>query len=902
MKSAPAILRRSRWPTCMLAMCLITAQTRAATLTPGQTRDVAPGDPVESWTLTGATLNVQPGASTLGISATAGSTLDTEGATTGRVSVTGSTATLIDTATTSLTGIGLSVVKTGIGGAGSVVQVTNGVINGVGRGVNVSGGSVVTLTNTQATGTGSGPAMADKGHGVTMVGGAAIVEGGSTVTGSNRGAYLADSGPTDTTPSLIIDASTVTGLSGSGVFVNSVSGNAVASVSALNGALINGGNGLVLQVGDAATPSAFLTTVDFIADDSRLTGDIQAFNGNVANIRLLNNASVTGNMTDISSLALDASSMTGNLSVPAGSPVPVSMTARSAFTGSMSNIGSLTMDNSDMTGNVIEASGSTASIALNNGSTLNGALSNVGSLDLDASEMTGSVNQDASTPAALVLRNRSRLTGTVTNARSTSLDAGSTFNMVNDSSVGDLALNGGTVNLRAGNAGFRTLTASSLSGGGLFALGTDLAGHLSDLVNITGTAAGSHTLAVQNTGVDPVQEDYAQRVVHTGSGPASFAVAGGQVDVGTFVYRLEQRGTDWYLVQKQVDEGGGTDPVEPVDPVDPVDPTEPTEPTDPVNPTEPVDPVNPVRPDPVISPSARAVIGVFSAAPTVWYGELSTLRSRMGELRNGHEQGGLWARAYGNRYKVSATDQVDYTQSQSGISFGVDTPISSQDGQWLIGVMGGYSRSDLDLREGTDGQVDSYYLGAYSTWISESGYYIDALIKANRFKNKADVRMSDGAKARGDYDSKGLGGSVEAGKHIKFADGWFIEPYVQVSALWVGGESYGLDNGMRASSNQADSLLGVVGSHIGRTIAFDGGGFVQPYIKVAGVQEFARNNKVKVNRTTFSDDLSGSRGELGAGLVAQLTDVLQVHADVDYSHGDNIEQPWGVNVGVRYAW
>lgn len=77
---------------------------------------------------------------------------------------------------------------------------------------------------------------------------------------------------------------------------------------------------------------------------------------------------------------------------------------------------------------------------------------------------------------------------------------------------------------------------------------------------------------------------------------------------------------------------------------------------------------------------------------------------------------------------------------------------------------------------------------------------------------------------------------------------------------------------------------------------------MQPYVKLAVAREFARNNEVKVNRTTFHDDLSGSRGEIGAGVAAQLTDILQLHADIDYSNGKNIEQPWGVNVGLQFAW
>ncbi|MGA9220273.1 MAG: autotransporter outer membrane beta-barrel domain-containing protein, partial [Pseudomonas graminis] len=137
---------------------------------------------------------------------------------------------------------------------------------------------------------------------------------------------------------------------------------------------------------------------------------------------------------------------------------------------------------------------------------------------------------------------------------------------------------------------------------------------------------------------------------------------------------------------------------------------------------------------------------------------------------------------------------------------------------------------------------------------------------------------------------------------IKLADDWFVEPFAQVSGLLVGGESYDLDNGMRASSNRADSLLGKAGTQVGRTFTLDDGAFVQPYMKVAAAHEFVSRNRVSINENRFTNDLSGSRVELGAGVAAQMTDVLQLHADVDFMKGRNIEQPWGVSVGVRYSW
>jgi outer membrane autotransporter protein len=97
-------------------------------------------------------------------------------------------------------------------------------------------------------------------------------------------------------------------------------------------------------------------------------------------------------------------------------------------------------------------------------------------------------------------------------------------------------------------------------------------------------------------------------------------------------------------------------------------------------------------------------------------------------------------------------------------------------------------------------------------------------------------------------------------------------------------------------------LLGKVGATAGRNFNLGEGKVVQPYVRAAYVREFANNNKVKVNNNAFNNDLSGSRGELGAGLAMTVTDKVSVHADFDYSNGDKIEQPWGANVGVRYSW
>ncbi|MFF7108709.1 autotransporter outer membrane beta-barrel domain-containing protein [Pseudomonas sichuanensis] len=518
---------------------------------------------------------------------------------------------------------------------------------------------------------------------------------------------------------------------------------------------------------------------------------------------------------------------------------------------------------------VIRAPGAdeTVQIDISNGSTLsggNGVIIEVveggrANAVVNDSQLTGNIVVDEDSTLDLKLTNHASLTGTLDNVTSLALEDASSWVVTGDSTVGSLSLDTGTVDLRgnAPGAAYNHLQVGELSGSGTFMLRADLSGQQGDFLDVSGKASGDYQLLVQSTGTDPNSAVDAHQVVHTGQGSTSqFGLIGGQVDFGTFAYELEQRGDDWFLVRK-----GNT-----------------------------------------TTPGTRSVTGLFSAAPTVWYGESSTLRGRMGELRNGQQSGGGWMRSYANKYQVAAGAGAAYDQVQQGVAFGADAPLPSRDGQWLVGLMGGYSRSQLDLSGGTTGQVDSYHIGAYSTWLADDGLYIDALIKANRFQNSSDVRMSDGRKAKGEYNNHGIGASVEVGKHFKLDDGWFVEPYAQGSTLWVDGASYSLDNGMRASTRNADSLLAKAGSHVGRTFALRDGGFVQPYVKAAYAHEFARNNQVRVNDTQFANDLSGSRIELGTGVNAQLTDVLQVQAGFDYMKGERIEQPWGVNLGVRYNW
>ena len=475
-------------------------------------------------------------------------------------------------------------------------------------------------------------------------------------------------------------------------------------------------------------------------------------------------------------------------------------------------------------------------------------------LTVDHSNLNGNLTADNTSTLNVTLQNNAQLTGNIVNGDQLAINSGARWTLVDNNRVSSLAMDGGRVSF--GDGGFKTLSLNELSGNGTFDMRINIDQRVGDLLRVNGQASGNHSLHVKNTGVEVVAPDMQPLLlVDTDGGDAQFSMVGARADLGVYSYELEQMGDDWFIV------GSGKS----------------------------------------ISPSTRSVLALFNAAPNIWNSELNILRSRMGEVR-GKEQAGGWIRAYGSKFNASTGDGINYRNNQRGLSLGADAPLPVSVGQLSLGLMAGYSKNDLGIERGTTGKIASYYVGGYGTWQLEDGYYLDGVLKLNRFRNESKVAMSDGGKAKGNYESTGIGGSLEFGRHIKLGDGYFLEPFAQLSSVWVQGDRYALDNGMRADNDRTQSVLGKVGTSVGRSIALKDGGVLQPYVRVAAAQEFSRKNEVKVNESRFDNDLFGSRAEIGAGISVSLSERLQLHADLDYMKGKRVEQPWGANVGLKFAF
>ncbi|HAX7125659.1 TPA: autotransporter outer membrane beta-barrel domain-containing protein [Escherichia coli] len=540
-----------------------------------------------------------------------------------------------------------------------------------------------------------------------------------------------------------------------------------------------------------------------------------------------------------------------------------------------------------------------------------------GVMTMDALQAKANVTTQSGT--TLTLDNGTILTGNVagdsTGAGNMVVKGASVWHLDGDSTVGALTLDDGTVDFRPSTTTRMTpafqavsLALGSLSGSGTFRMNTDIASHTGDMLNVAGNASGNFVLDIKNTGLEPVSAGAPLQVVQTGGGDATFTLKGGKVDAGTWEYGLSKENTNWYLK---------ADTPPPVTP-----PTNPdADNPDAGNPdagkpgTGKPDAGNPDagkpgtgKPDagtsssPVrrTTKSADAVLGMATAPAYVFNSELDNLRFRHGDvMQNTRAPGGVWGRYTGSDNRISGGASSGYTLTQNGFETGADMVFDLSDSSLAVGTFFSYSDNSIKHARGGKSNVDSSGGGLYATWFDNDGYYVDGVLKYNRFNNELRTWMSDGTAVKGDYSQNGFGGSLEAGRTFSLNENAWAQPYVRTTAFRADKKEIRLNNGMKASIGATKSLQAEAGLKLGMTLDV-AGKEVKPYLSAAVSHEFSDNNKVRINDTyDFRNDISGTTGKYGLGVNAQLTPNAGVWAEARYENGKQTESPITGGVGFR---
>ncbi|WP_407965052.1 BafA family autotransporter [Bartonella sp. C271] len=302
------------------------------------------------------------------------------------------------------------------------------------------------------------------------------------------------------------------------------------------------------------------------------------------------------------------------------------------------------------------------------------------------------------------------------------------------------------------------------------------------------------------------------------------------------------------------------------------------------------------------TPSTDALLSLSVAPELIFKNELQSLRAGRGFLGRNKKSTSLWT--YGIKSKENlSTDHTNFKLDQTGIILGIDGLNDLMNGQLYIGGFGSYDQSDIAHARGGISRINTYGVGAYATYFSDRGWYLDSILKYNYYQNNLKAISTNGLNIKGDYNQKAIGTSFEVGRHVKLAQDTWVQPYAQLIWLKVEGKEVKLSNEMTGNISPYTSLRSEIGISIGHELNLGTPGQMMTYLTTAWLHEYIDNNHTIINkRHKFNTDLSGNVGKFGVGLNSFVSENLNFYVEAHYLRGKKTKQSLQGVLGLRYSF
>jgi outer membrane autotransporter protein len=192
--------------------------------------------------------------------------------------------------------------------------------------------------------------------------------------------------------------------------------------------------------------------------------------------------------------------------------------------------------------------------------------------------------------------------------------------------------------------------------------------------------------------------------------------------------------------------------------------------------------------------------------------------------RNLHDPqaaGRLWVQGLGSHGRVDGEDGgSDVTQDSLGSLLGADWALSPD---WRLGLLGGYSRADMDAGNGASGDIDSLHIGAYA--LHQRGplaLRLGAAYSRHDGQSKRRVDFNGFSDApRGDYDADSQQAFAELGYQLTHGR-LLAEPFANLGYQRYSRDAYREKGGaaaLQVESQEQDNLsstFGVRVAHLGQ--------------------------------------------------------------------------------------
>ena len=288
---------------------------------------------------------------------------------------------------------------------------------------------------------------------------------------------------------------------------------------------------------------------------------------------------------------------------------------------------------------------------------------------------------------------------------------------------------------------------------------------------------------------------------------------------------------------------------------------------------------------------------------------MDRLNKRLGEARyindDPEEDEGMWVRI---RHDRIGKDDA-YRSQNTMYELGYDKKQDCDNGERRVGFAVDYMHGDTGYTDiAGKGEIDRYGLWLYDTWMGDKGHYVDYVAKWGHLDNDFEVyTMRNGDKVTGDYSNNVFSVSAEYGRKKDIGNDWYFEPQAQLQLARVTGADYTTNQGTKVSVDGINSLIGRAGFRIGKDFGEEKQSTL--YFKADVLHEFLGDQDVYVmDKSTdnkwagISYDNEGTWYDIGIGYAAMLSQSTYAFIDLEQSFGNDNDDTYQINAGVRWTF
>lgn len=298
---------------------------------------------------------------------------------------------------------------------------------------------------------------------------------------------------------------------------------------------------------------------------------------------------------------------------------------------------------------------------------------------------------------------------------------------------------------------------------------------------------------------------------------------------------------------------------------------------------------------------------------SIFLANINDLNKRLGELRDNTNAQGVWARVFNGMSTSNRGEEVKTYSTNVQVGYDISLPNSSLDGKTYLGFALSYGYNKLGS-ESFDGKANLIEVGAYYSYVGNTGFYNDMILKYAYISN--DLSMQNNENPNTTFNSSTVSLGEELGYRFYFnlketktsKHSLYLEPNAEFILGYVGNGGFDQINGNAFLDATIDSILafrGRVGGVLGYSLktAHNQSDF-RLGLSYVGDIVGGGNMNFKTNFSNAQIDLQSNQMALvSVGINSILSDQWKVYADVDTSFGGKYyNQNYLVSVGGRYAF